>query len=285
MAKKNLSSPQSAQDLSSIARDAIAKHAQVTAQVFQALDIALEIGDLLLAAKKKVKHGDWQNWIKENMSWSVRMAQSYMELARNRRVLNKVRKTQCISFMTISDALKLVRKKSSEQQGKASRRSDAGSAQAYQQHDSSDEQADDTDNETSDSENVESEAESGFETDGSETVDTQQIRPSDVTLFIEALYDRLPTEAELKLEDIINSHDVTDEVVVAIQNWVLHATDKIAEDAADRAGNFHWNDVLRMNTISLCHKVLVQLGVPTAMPHDEDSYIDAEFSHGGAENE
>lgn len=50
----------------------------------QAIEHAMRCGDLLAQAKAECKHGQWQNWLTENFSGSVRTAQVYMRLAANR---------------------------------------------------------------------------------------------------------------------------------------------------------------------------------------------------------
>ena len=41
----------------------------------------IEIGNLLLEAKHKVSHGDWGNWLKDNVSFSRQTAHKFMQVA------------------------------------------------------------------------------------------------------------------------------------------------------------------------------------------------------------
>ncbi len=41
----------------------------------------IEIGNLLLEAKKQVKHGEWETWLKENVSFSRQTANKFMQVA------------------------------------------------------------------------------------------------------------------------------------------------------------------------------------------------------------
>src|SRR5262245_36498432 len=47
----------------------------------KAIDHAIRCGFLLLQAKGAVKHGEWVNWLKENIKFSERQAQNYMKIA------------------------------------------------------------------------------------------------------------------------------------------------------------------------------------------------------------
>ena len=44
---------------------------------------AIRAGELLIAAKRRVPHGGWGQWVKANFPGSERTAQNYMRLARN----------------------------------------------------------------------------------------------------------------------------------------------------------------------------------------------------------
>ena len=49
-----------------------------------ALGHALRVGELLIEAKGEVQHGQWLPWLEANFPGSIRSAQCYMRLARNR---------------------------------------------------------------------------------------------------------------------------------------------------------------------------------------------------------
>ena len=41
----------------------------------------IEIGNLLLEAREQVKHGEWESWLKENVSFSRQTANKFMQVA------------------------------------------------------------------------------------------------------------------------------------------------------------------------------------------------------------
>jgi ABC-type sulfate/molybdate transport systems ATPase subunit len=45
---------------------------------------ALKVGFLLSEAKAEVGHGNWLPWVAENCAFSMRTAQTYMRIAKNR---------------------------------------------------------------------------------------------------------------------------------------------------------------------------------------------------------
>jgi protein gp37 len=47
------------------------------------LEHAIQVGELLIEAKRLVAHGDWTTWLEGNCDLSERMAQNYMRLARH----------------------------------------------------------------------------------------------------------------------------------------------------------------------------------------------------------
>ena len=42
---------------------------------------AVEFGKRLIAIKKKLPHGEWQNWLKDNFNLSYRSAAQFMQIA------------------------------------------------------------------------------------------------------------------------------------------------------------------------------------------------------------
>ena len=70
----------------------------------RSIEHALALGDLLSAAKEKVKHGDWLRWLeRECPSISERHARNFMALARHRPLIES--KSAIIADMTLSQAL------------------------------------------------------------------------------------------------------------------------------------------------------------------------------------
>lgn len=48
-----------------------------------ALDGAIQIGQKLQEARSQVEHGDWEEWCKENLNYSRRQAERFMQIATN----------------------------------------------------------------------------------------------------------------------------------------------------------------------------------------------------------
>ena len=65
-------------DLSTEINDA---HALAMTHAGEAMNNALRCGDLLIKAKATAKHGKWLPWLRQNITFSERSAQSYMRLA------------------------------------------------------------------------------------------------------------------------------------------------------------------------------------------------------------
>ena len=63
---------------------------------------AIEFGKRLIAIKKKLAHGDWQDWLKNNFSMSIRTAQRLIAVA------DRFGKTTPVSFLNYSQMLALV---------------------------------------------------------------------------------------------------------------------------------------------------------------------------------
>jgi hypothetical protein len=68
--------------LATLAAGINAAHARCEAAATDAVRSAIEAGRLLLVAKEKVPHGGWLPWLTANCPFSMRLAQSYMKLAR-----------------------------------------------------------------------------------------------------------------------------------------------------------------------------------------------------------
>lgn len=72
------------------------------------LEKAIRIGRLLADQKAKLKHGEWLPWRDANVSFDPRTAQNYVRLFENRELLN----TKGVSYLSLTDAYKLLQKKS-----------------------------------------------------------------------------------------------------------------------------------------------------------------------------
>ncbi len=77
-------------------------HTTVLQQVKQTLEIAIRIGELLIEQKHELEHGQFVPWLKSNLPFSVKTAQNYMKVYRNREEL----KNETVTFL--GDAYKLL---------------------------------------------------------------------------------------------------------------------------------------------------------------------------------
>lgn len=76
--------------------------ANVEDQMRSAVQNAITAGRALIAAKAKVKHGEWLDWLKENWDYTPKLAQDYMRIAN----------AKCCSHLesatSISEALRMI---------------------------------------------------------------------------------------------------------------------------------------------------------------------------------
>ena len=85
-----------------------AEHRACLAAANAALDHALAAGELLVRAKERHgKHGKWTVWLERNFDWSPRTARAYMQLWRNRKVVEEV-KRQGVANLGVGEALRRV---------------------------------------------------------------------------------------------------------------------------------------------------------------------------------
>ena len=56
------------------------EHSRAFSKAQGALSHARNAGELLIEAKSLLKHGEWGNWLAENVSFSESTAQNYMRL-------------------------------------------------------------------------------------------------------------------------------------------------------------------------------------------------------------
>ena len=76
---------------------------------------AIRCGRALLAAKSKVKHGEWLDWLKDHFNYSQPMASRYMDIANYSRANNLAEAT------SVRDALRLIAESPEKQAKKAER--------------------------------------------------------------------------------------------------------------------------------------------------------------------
>lgn len=83
----------------------IQKEIRLSQKAFaKSIEHAVEAGKLLLQAKRGLNHGQWGEWLEENVSVTERQAQKYMRLAKNKPKLDKSNPNWS-SEMTIAEAL------------------------------------------------------------------------------------------------------------------------------------------------------------------------------------
>jgi hypothetical protein len=84
------------------------EHAAAVGALVSWLDHAIKAGKLLTEAKDSLQHGQWIDWVNDHCTVSIRMAQIYMQLVKYEPLLTSA-KANCISYMSIDDAIRLVR--------------------------------------------------------------------------------------------------------------------------------------------------------------------------------
>lgn len=80
------------------------EHAMAIAHAGQALDHAKRAGELLLAAKAQLPHGQFSEWVLSNVTVSTRQAQRYMAAAQGkptplRAIMQKETKNDTVSYL------------------------------------------------------------------------------------------------------------------------------------------------------------------------------------------
>jgi hypothetical protein len=81
------------------------EHTRAFGKAQDALNHARAAGELLIEAKSLLKHGEWGNWLAENVAFTERTAQSYMKLARN---WDSLSKNETISDLGLVKTLSLI---------------------------------------------------------------------------------------------------------------------------------------------------------------------------------
>lgn len=83
-----------------------AAHDGVQTAARSSIEHALTAGDLLIHAKRRLKHGEWLPWLEEHCKLSERTAQAYMRLAKHRGFVEA--KSAVIADLTVAGALDLI---------------------------------------------------------------------------------------------------------------------------------------------------------------------------------
>jgi hypothetical protein len=97
---------QHAVNLADLALRIRAAHDGVQAAARISIEHALTAGDLLIQAKKQLKHGQWLPWLEQHCKISDRTAQRYIQLARHRSLLEA--NPSSVADLTLQGALELI---------------------------------------------------------------------------------------------------------------------------------------------------------------------------------
>jgi hypothetical protein len=81
----------------------ITLHSEIRRHVGTMVQKAIHLGELLIAQKQKMQHGQFTQWIEKNLPFSARTAQNYMRLYRRREEI----KNEKVSLL--SDAYNIVK--------------------------------------------------------------------------------------------------------------------------------------------------------------------------------
>jgi hypothetical protein len=87
-----------------LAAEINATHAEAERSLRQAVHHAVRTGELLIQAKRLVGHGNWSIWLTDNVTFSDRLAQSYMRLARL-----PLEKRNAVADLPLREALSAIR--------------------------------------------------------------------------------------------------------------------------------------------------------------------------------
>jgi predicted component of type VI protein secretion system len=99
----------------SFADEINARHNKIVALGKTALAEAIRIGELLVANRQAVRHGDWLKWLKKNIVFNERTAQRYIACFDNR---ERLLKNDTLSYL--ADAYALLAKKTEHEARRAS---------------------------------------------------------------------------------------------------------------------------------------------------------------------
>ena len=85
-------------------------HNQVETALLTAVVRAIETGKALIAAKKQVGHGNFEDYVTIECRFTVRTAQNYMRLAKHEAKLDQLlaHKNEGRSYLTMNEALKFI---------------------------------------------------------------------------------------------------------------------------------------------------------------------------------
>ena len=91
-------------------------HKEIQGAFLNALEKGIRIGELLIQEKDGLKHGNWMDWIEENLDFKWSQAKKYMQIYKNQKLLNSDSK-RYLSLSSIDSALLEIRKIKKENRG------------------------------------------------------------------------------------------------------------------------------------------------------------------------
>jgi Protein of unknown function (DUF3102) len=100
--------PSQARPLATLAREACDTIVHIHKTGGELLQLVMSLGGTLIEARDQVSPGQWGRWLSEHCEMSERLAQSYMQLARNRSLVET--NPQSSAGLSIDAALRYVRK-------------------------------------------------------------------------------------------------------------------------------------------------------------------------------
>jgi hypothetical protein len=93
------------------------KLSQMVASARTTLQRAIEIGELLELAKKRVGHGNFEAWVTDHCQLSYRSARRYMTLARDRTEIEAQAKMANVANLNVTTAQRLLAPPKTAQEG------------------------------------------------------------------------------------------------------------------------------------------------------------------------
>jgi hypothetical protein len=94
--------------LTDLAKQINTEHLKIVRALKIGLQHAITAGSLLIAAKAKLKHGQWLPWLRDNCLISERSAELYMRLARHAPEIES--KVASLADLTVQEAIALIAK-------------------------------------------------------------------------------------------------------------------------------------------------------------------------------
>jgi hypothetical protein len=109
--------PEDAARLQELAKQINAGQEEILQSARRTLEHMKRTGELLLAAKKLVRHENFEQWVKANVAFSYRTARDYMRIAAHWEEIDAEGKRQNSAILSIQGALALLRSARGEEDG------------------------------------------------------------------------------------------------------------------------------------------------------------------------